>query len=177
MIYASQLADLRAEKEKLTQERDQHKVRADDLVFQLTTHECSPCPLEHGCEHQEHVCPDNACLESVHQEIKLTKEKEVIARIIADCQLKGGSDRNLDSVIQELQSLIALPGGECLKTIIHLEKETLGELLKPHLFAAYNKQLEQVSNYQELAIHRSAIIKQQLAENTQQLTTVNPQSS
>ncbi|MCE8163035.1 MAG: hypothetical protein I3273_00225 [Candidatus Moeniiplasma glomeromycotorum] len=171
--YTNKLADLEVEKEKLIQERDQYKACADDLASQLANHNCPPCQLTHGCRHQEHICPES-CSENVHSKIRAAKEKEVVNRIIKDCQLKGSSDHNLDSVIQELQSLIALPGGECLKAIIRLEKETLGELLKPHLFANYSQQLEQVNNYQELAAQRSAIIKQQLAENTQELTTTSP---
>jgi hypothetical protein len=55
-----------------------------------------------------------------------------------------------------------------LANIINLEKETMSEILSKQLFIIYEKQLSQVTNYEQLAHHRQAIIKQHLVQNTNQ---------
>ena len=151
-------------------------------LVHLDSHVCQPCNLEH-CSHsdyqqlKEHVCP-KVCSENYHQKIRLEREKEVLTKINGDCQLGCAADSNLEQVINKIKELISIPGGECLTAIIRLEKETMSELLSSSLFADYQEQLGQVGNYQELANHRSAILKKQLAEkNTQETTTVSPKSS
>jgi len=189
---------------ELHQQINNHQCPLPCLLTHLDGHICKPCSHSDYKQLKNHTCP-KTCSETDHQAIRLEWERQrlaedlpskdckscldlnkssrkvefekaVLNQINTECQLGCAVDSNLDQVISRIKELIATPGGECLTTIIQLEKETMGELLSSQLFTTYSEQLSQITDYQQLANHRQTIIKAQLAEN-QQVATVNPSES